>query len=138
MHYWSSPKLKRLAATQRELDKLLTKLETTPLPLQLVLGAVMVHCLGAAGYSVTTRNHCKDGVYWYTITIPQPKKLKAHNDRERPVSRIIRACRDYVAAHPEVLESHRPVDTLLKVAMTGRDNPAFVRAIIEYEYPPCW
>lgn len=60
--------------------------------------------------------------------------------RERPVSRIVRLCAEHVQEHPELLEGPRQqlITALLKVVMTGRDNPATVQSIIEYDHPPCW
>lgn len=67
MHYWSSPKLKRMAQFQRDIDRLLTKLETGPLPVHVVLGDRMAQAISRAGFRVEQTNHCKDGIYWYHI-----------------------------------------------------------------------
>lgn len=66
MHYWSSPKLTRMAQFQRDIDRLLTRLETGPLPVQMVLGAAVARAI-PRNFTVERRNHCQAGVYWYHI-----------------------------------------------------------------------
>lgn len=80
MHYWSSPKLRRLAQRQRDVDRVLTKLETMPLPTELVLGAMMVRCIPNT-FTVSRRARCRNGAYWYHIarkrrTMPYIKRDK--------------------------------------------------------------
>ena len=68
MHYYSSKSLKRLRDKERQLDRLLTKLETLGQNFaMLVLSSWLVEALRHAGYRVGQRHHCKDGIYWYYI-----------------------------------------------------------------------
>ena len=68
MHYYSSKRLKRLRDKERQLDRLLTKLETVERSgVELVLPEWMVRSLRHAGYKVGRRNHCRDGIYWWAV-----------------------------------------------------------------------
>lgn len=62
----------------------------------------------------------------------------------RPVTRILDICHSYIYMHPELLAADKyneRTDTLVREVMNGTnggENPAFVRSIVEREYPPCW
>lgn len=63
-----------MRAKEREVDRLLTKLEgiactTSQHVLVLVLPDWLARVVRLAGYRIGQQNYCKDGLFWHKITV---------------------------------------------------------------------
>jgi hypothetical protein len=66
---YSHPRLKRMCSREREINRILTKLETSPVKrIRMVLPGWIADLLQKMGYRVGRDNHCKAGVYWYNVS----------------------------------------------------------------------
>jgi len=74
-HRWSHPRLKRMRARERAVDRVLTKLEGIARVtrgktlVMLVLPDWLARVVYLAGYQIGEAHHCKGGIFWHSICV---------------------------------------------------------------------